>query len=160
MSGRRQTAKLAVDCPLDGRVRAPGVHGELPLPGVRCPSMRAGRNSTARSNANSASKVMPTRRNGNERTHTRGHNTRTNKARGQHRTNKTHQMTRERRVLIGGCPRHGVGTDESVPLFRAELAARWPRVRRTACLSAGAELWGAAEQFAGRVDGRPGRAVN
>ena len=34
MSGGRQTAKLAVDCPLDGRVRAGHVRGRVPVVGL------------------------------------------------------------------------------------------------------------------------------
>src|SRR5205814_1344944 len=45
-------------------------------------------------------------------------------------------------------------------LGEAQPTARWPRVRRTPQASAGEELPRAARWFAGRVDGRPGTAVN
>src|SRR5436190_18416044 len=52
----------------------------------------------------SASKVMPTKRNGSARSHTKGHSTSANRASGQHRTNKRHQTTSASKVLIGSSP--------------------------------------------------------
>jgi hypothetical protein len=53
--------------------------------------MRAGKNNTARKNANSASNVMPTNRNGNEISQTIGHSKNASSASGQHKTSSKHQ---------------------------------------------------------------------
>src|ERR1700722_4282107 len=55
--------------------------------------MRAGRNKIARNNANMASKVIPIRRNGSDRSHTKGQRIMAMMASGQHSTNSRHQPT-------------------------------------------------------------------
>jgi len=73
----------------------------------------------ARSRAKSASKVMPTKRNGSDKSHTNGHSTSASTASGQHRTDKRNHPTRTRRVFIAVHRCHSVGTHESVQLFEA-----------------------------------------
>jgi hypothetical protein len=62
--------------------------------------MRAGNNRIARRSANNASNVIPTRRNGSDRSHTSGHSTSASKAIGQHRTNRMHQTTKTKKGFM------------------------------------------------------------
>jgi hypothetical protein len=61
--------------------------------------MRAGNIRIARRSAKSASKVIPTRRNGSDRSHTSGHSNSASKAIGQHKTKRMHQMTNTSNVF-------------------------------------------------------------
>ena len=64
------------------------------------PSRRAGRKSTARRNANNASTVMPTSRNGSEISQIRGNNTNASTAKGQQSTNRRHHAITRSSILI------------------------------------------------------------
>src|SRR5450755_2508693 len=81
--------------------------------------MRAGRSRTARRSANSASKVMPTRRNGRDKSHTNGQRTSASRARGQHRTNRMHQPTSTSRVLMAASSKGKDRLYEQAPSRRA-----------------------------------------
>jgi len=74
---------------------------ELP----RYPNRRAGRNRIARSSANMASNVIPTTRNGSDRSHNKGQRTMTRIANGQHTTNRRHQPTITSNAFTGVSPR-------------------------------------------------------
>src|ERR1700689_5486011 len=74
---------------------------ELP----RYPSKRAGRNRIARNNANSASNVTPIRRNGKDKSHTKGKSTTARTAKGQHSTSNRHQPTITSNAFTGVSPR-------------------------------------------------------
>ena len=67
---------------------------------VRWPKIRAGNISRALSNANTASKVMPIRRNGKDSNQNTGHNSSASKAIGQLTTNKMHQPIKSSRNLM------------------------------------------------------------
>jgi len=58
---------------------------------LRQPKTRAGRNKIALSKANKASKVIPTKRNGSDRSQTNGKTTRTRSANGHAKTRRRHQ---------------------------------------------------------------------
>ena len=70
----------------------------------RPPSRRAGRNRTARRNANSASKATPISRTGRLSNHSSGHATSAASASGQHRTKSTHHTTSANRSFIASPP--------------------------------------------------------
>src|SRR6185295_4650966 len=102
----------------------------------RYPRTRAGRNSTARSNANSASKVMPIKRNGNDKSHTSGQRMSASRASGQQGTNKRHQPTSKRSVFMVASPTHSVGTRTSarspevnLQTARPAPSFSWARIR-------------------------------
>ena len=107
----------------------------------------------ARSSVKSASKVMPTKRNGSDTTHTRGHSTSASTASGQHRTNKRNHPTRRRRVFIGVHRCHCVGTHESVQLFGA---LRW-HLNGQHAVTTEAGLFVNNDRFADRFAGGPER---
>jgi hypothetical protein len=64
------------------------------------PSNRAGKNSTARNNANTAPIVIPTNRRGSETSQTTGNNTSASNATGQHNTNKMHHPTKRTKAFM------------------------------------------------------------
>ena len=67
-------------------------------------SRRAGSISNAPRKANSAVKVMPTRRNGKAINHATGHSTSASKASGQHSTSSRHHSSRAIRVFTFAVP--------------------------------------------------------
>src|ERR1700730_16596661 len=71
----------------------------------RYPNRRAGRNRIARRSANRASNVIPTTRNGSDRSHTKGQRTMARTASGQHNTNRRHQPTITSNAFTGVSPR-------------------------------------------------------
>src|SRR5436190_24155636 len=64
------------------------------------PSTRAGRNSKARTSANTASSVIPINRNGKDKSQTIGKRIRASSATGQHSTNRMHHPTKRIRAFI------------------------------------------------------------
>jgi hypothetical protein len=54
--------------------------------------MRAGKNKTVRNNSNTASTVMPIKRNGSNSSHTNGYSSNASKASGQHKIKTTIQI--------------------------------------------------------------------
>src|SRR5450631_907154 len=71
----------------------------------RYPNRRAGKNSTARSSANSASQAIPTARNGSDNSHSRGHRKIARTASGQQNTKRRDQPTIKNRTFTRVSPR-------------------------------------------------------
>ncbi len=92
------------------------------------PNKRAGRNSRVRINAKTASIVMPTSRNGRDRSQTKGNRISASSAKGQQSTNKMHQPMNKIRTFMMSLPFH----------FRA---VRWPSSPVAAGLWAAVEPW-------------------
>ena len=72
----------------------------VPVVRIAPPSSRAGSISSACKNANSAENVMPTSRNGNANSQTKGHSTSASNASGQHSTHSRHHSSRRVRDFI------------------------------------------------------------
>src|SRR5690349_20804546 len=90
----------------------------------RWPSTRAGKNSTARKNANTASNAMPSSRNGSEISQTIGQSTSASNAIGQHSTNNSNQPTSARKEPMAPPDRPQCGQRNAARAARQRLPQR------------------------------------